>query len=106
MPAHLEVHLMKFPTIVQQPAEDDTPSVFAAACGSYYDSAADGLASNFGALDVESVANTAGAGTGVVAVVCAAARSIASALPSAEKARRERLRARFAVIVAIDRGGR
>lgn len=106
MPAQLEVQLMKFPTIVQQPAEDDTPSVFAAACGSYYDSAADGLASNFGALDVESVANTtAGAGTGVVAMVCAAARSIARVLPGAAMARRERLHARFAVIVAIDRGG-
>lgn len=106
MPAHLEVQLMKFPTIVQQPAEDDTPSVFAAACGAYYDSAADGIASNFGALDVEQAGSQpASTGPGFVAMLCSVARGVARALPGAAKARRERLSARFAGVVAIDRGG-
>lgn len=97
---------MKLPQLVEAPSEDDTPSVFAAVCGAYYDSAADGLASNFGALDVEQVEPKRPEGVSLADRARGVARAIARALPGAAQRRQSALSARFAGVIAIDRGDR
>ena len=93
---------MKLPHIqFPQPADAEDISVFAAECGGYYDSAADGLASNFGALPDDGSTP----GTGVLGrAVSRLVSRIARAMPWAAAQRRATLSARFAGVIAIDRG--
>jgi hypothetical protein len=91
---------IQIPTMIQ-PADADDISVFAAECGGYYDSAADGLASNFGALP-ESDGSPIGL-VSVAASLSALAGRIARAMPWAAAQRRAALSARFAGVIAIDR---
>ena len=97
---------MKLLPLIESPAEDDTPSVFAAVCGAYYDSAADGLASNFGALDID-LSESARPVVGISLCDRARemARAVVRAMPGAARRRRADLSARFAGVIAIDRGG-
>lgn len=98
---------MKLRPLIDPPAEDDTPSVFAAACGAYYDSSADGIASNFGAfdsLDIDLREPVRAAGVSLADRARGVARSIARAMPWAAEQRRAALSARFAGVIAIDRG--
>jgi hypothetical protein len=88
------------------PADADDISMFTAECGGYYDSAADGLASNFGALDID-LSESARPVVGISLCDRARemARAIVRAMPGAARRRRADLSARFAGVIAIDRRG-
>ena len=99
---------MKLLPLIESPAEDDTPSVFAAVCGAYYDSAADGIASNFGSfdsLDIDLSEPTRAPGVSLADRLRDMIRCILRAMPGAARRRRADLSARFAGVIAIDRGG-
>jgi hypothetical protein len=100
---------MKLRPLIEAPAEDDVPSVFAAACCAYYDSAADGIASNFGSfnsLDIEPGNPVRPAGVSLADRARGMVRFIARAIPGAAGRRRADLSARFAGVIAIDRSNR
>ena len=101
---------MKLPQIptMTPPADADDISMFTAECGGYYDSAADGLASNFGAfdsLDIDLSEPARPVGVSLCDRAREMARAVVRAMPGAARRRRADLSARFAGVIAIDRRG-